>query len=235
MGLTRYLAATAGELSICKSINFPVAWMACHFSSGDTGLSNLPDALPQGSLVLLDDSSPFQDHDPQKIAKQLLTLSDTLNPKGYILDFQRRDSIENKTIAEFLVQTLNCPVAVSDLYAESLSCPVFLSAPPLWTPLKDHIAPWSDREIWLEAVHTQEILTLTQDGCHREESLITDEPLPYNHKQLHCQYDFSLTENRAIFTLRRTEGELLSLLSTAETIGIATVISLYQQTKNSTL
>ena len=233
MGLTRFLAATAGELSECKSIAFPIAWMACHFSSSGAGISNLPQTLPRGSLILLDDSMPFQDHDPQKIAEQLLALSDSLHPKGFILDFQRQNSEENKTLAKFLAQTLPCPVAVSDLYAESLSGPVFLSTPPLWAPLKDHIVPWSNREIWLEAVHTQEVLTLTQDGCHREETIVTDEPLPYKNEQLHCQYDFCLEKDRAVFTLRRTEQELSSLLHSAESFGITTAISLYQQTKSS--
>lgn len=233
MGLTRFIALTAGEFSRCACLNFPVAWMACHFSPYHTGLSNLPEQLPQGSLIMINDSAPIYNHDSHKITQQLQHLLQDLQPKGFVLDFQRPDFPENKALAEHLVNVLPCPVAVSDLYAQGLSCPVFLSAPPLAVPLDRHIKPWKDREIWLEAVLTQETLTLTGVGCDREETFLTSDPLPYCHQTLHCQYDFVLEENQAVFTLRRTETELSSFLRCAESLGITTAISLYQQMQNS--
>ena len=233
MGLTRFMALTAGELSRCNRLNFPVAWMACHFSPYHTGLSNLPEQLPPGSLIMINDSAPPYNHDSHKIAQQLQRLQQDLQPKGFVLDFQRPDFPENKALAEHLVDTLPCPVAVSDLYAQGLSCPVFLSAPPLAVPLDRHIKPWEGQEVWLEAVLSQETLTLTKDGCSREETFLTPDPLPHFNQKLHCQYDFTLEQSQAIFILRRTEQELYDLLHCAENMGITTAISLYQQMKNS--
>ena len=70
MGIPHYLAMTAAEFSA----NMPqkdTAWMACHFSSCSHGLSNLPEELPSGALLILDDSTPMECHDPETVKRQL--------------------------------------------------------------------------------------------------------------------------------------------------------------------
>ena len=43
-----------------------------------TGLSNLPKALPPGSMVILDDITPIHGHDAEAIAAQLRPLVEAL-------------------------------------------------------------------------------------------------------------------------------------------------------------
>ena len=82
MTIARYLAMTGAEMA--GNAVFPdyAAWMACHFSPGGKGLSNLPKGLPPGSLLILDDSTPIQDHDPERIAAELGSCMERLNARG---------------------------------------------------------------------------------------------------------------------------------------------------------
>ena len=71
MTLPMHLAMTAAELACCDSLPSHPAWMACHFSPYGTGLSNLPEHLPEGALLILNDRTPVFGHDPQVICAQL--------------------------------------------------------------------------------------------------------------------------------------------------------------------
>ena len=81
-----FLAQTAWEAtraSVPKR-----AYMACHFSSGSKGLSNLPTALPTGSILLVDDSIPPAQHDPEVVAGQLREIITQFSLAAVLLDFQ---------------------------------------------------------------------------------------------------------------------------------------------------
>jgi hypothetical protein len=71
MGLPLNLAMTASEIAGVCPLPKDFAWMACHFSPDGEGLTNLPDYLPDGSLLILNDSIPCGDHDIRHISKQL--------------------------------------------------------------------------------------------------------------------------------------------------------------------
>ena len=71
MPIAHYLAMTAAEMAGNSVLPDRMAWMACHFSPSGVGLSNLPHWLPPGSLLILDDSTPIHDHDPQRVASEL--------------------------------------------------------------------------------------------------------------------------------------------------------------------
>ena len=149
---------SASELSAAEALPQNIAYMGCHFSSSGSGLSNLPHKLMPGAMVIIDDAMPPQGHDPELIAKQLTILATDMDISCFLLDFQRPNIAEAQTIANFLAQALPCPVGITPAYAANLTCPVFLPPPPLHVPLKKHIAPWKEREIWLElATETFEI------------------------------------------------------------------------------
>ena len=227
MVLPLYLAQTSLEMA-GNSLPAHPAYMACHFSSGSPGLSNLPVSLPAGAMLILDDSTPMADHDPELIGKQL---SDTIRQHGcesLLLDFQRKDIPGQQELATLLNDSLPCPVGVSEIYAERLSCPVFLPPVPPDKPLRDYLAPWQGREIWLEAALEGITLTLTEAGCSIE--ALYDFPEDgLRDDQLSCHYTVETTADSAIFRLWRTRQDLDALLATAETQGVAKAIGLWQE------
>lgn len=227
MGIPHYLAMTAAELSHCTPA-FPTAWLACHFSAYHPGLSNLPISLPPGSLLVLDDSAPMANHDPEVIETQLRQCVQALNCQGLLLDFQRPDNPAARALAERLTQSFPCPVGVSHLYAQGRNCPVFLPPPPLHSPLSDHLQPWKGREIWLEAALEQEHLTLTKAGCQiSSASEIPENGFP--DEKLHCHYRAQILEDAVQFTLWRTQTDLEGLLAEAEGLGVTLAVGLWQE------
>lgn len=229
MAIRPFLAMTAAEIRSISPLPDRIGWMACHFSPYSTGLSNRPKGLPAGSLLIVNDITPIHGHDPEVVAAQLLETVESCGCHGVLLDFQRPDSMETEQMAAFLANALPCPVTVSDLYAGSLSCPVFLSPLPHHIPLKEHIAPWLGREIWLEVAMDAEKILITDSG-----STVT--PLPYFHdtcghrdEALHCHYRVELLEDSARFTFWRSSEDIDTLLEEAESLGITTAVGLYQE------
>lgn len=230
METLRYLAMTAAEFAAADPLPPKIGWMACHFSPYGTGLSNLPASLPPESLLILNDRVPLCGHDPQRIAAQLQQAVETLSCSTVLLDFQRRDDPQLQKLAAFLTASLSCPAAVSDAYADKLTCPVFLSPCPHHTPLAEHIAPWQGRELWLDLAADAETITLTKDGS----DIL---PLPLGEipegghwdEGLHCHYFTQTGDDFARFTLWRTREDLEALAKEAEELGIGTLVGLYQE------
>lgn len=230
MEIQTFLAMTAAEICQCPAISKKIGWMACHFSSSGPGLSNVPQNLPSGSLLILDDSTPLYGHDPQIIATQLRSCLENLDCQSLLLDFQQPKTEDAVLLVRHLIQSLPCPVAVSAGFAAEQDCPVFLPPLPHHVPLAAHIAPWQGRELWLELALDSEIITLTESGC-------TVTPLPsgelfvggHPEKALHCHYRIELSDNAAKFTLWRTAEDLRELLAEAENLGISTAVGLYQE------
>ena len=87
MGLIRNFAMTPEEMASVRPLPAGAAWMSCHFAP--EGLRDLPETLPEGSLLILDDSIPLTDQDPQKILDQLTTAIGRLRCQALLLDFQK--------------------------------------------------------------------------------------------------------------------------------------------------
>ena len=226
MSLPVYLARTAAEFGPALPRN--CAYMACHFSPYGTGLSNLPRALPEGSLLILNDRIPAQGHDAMYITEQILELVEEFGCNGVLLDFQRENS-ETSNIAKKLTEALPCPVGVTERYAEDLDCPVFLM-PPVYQPLSKTLEKWPGREIWLELGCVTQVLTVTKDGCR------VSPMLPYDGsegrfyaQELACRYTTELQEDAAIFTMSRNRECLKELLLQAEGLGVTRAVGLYQE------
>lgn len=230
MPIQPFLAMTAAEIRDSSSFPGKIAWMACHFSPYGTGLSNLPASLPPNSLLILNDRTPIQGHDPNLIFQQLSDCISSLGCRGLLLDFQRPGYQEMVHLIKHLTEALSCPVIVSDLYAKNENCPVFLSPVPPSVSLEEHIAPWTGRDIWLEIALDGEVIDLTEKGAQ-----VTSLPHPdqdrqgFSEKNLHCHYHITLEEDSAKFTLWRTREDLDQLLAEAESIGIAAAVGLYQE------
>ena len=230
MALPVYLAMTAAEVQGRGDCPRHMAWMACHFSSYGTGLSNLPPELPKGSLLILNDRIPVQGHDPQEVAAQLAQLSEDISAGGVLLDFQRPFDLQTQTIVRAVVQALPCPAAVTENYAAELNCAVFIDAPKAYHPLTTLTEKWKGRQLWLEASFSHGTVTVTQDGSVYEPDTTFPDGLPVHREQkLHCSYCIEKGEKQTRFHFKRTAEDLAALLEEAETLGITKAIGLYQE------
>ena len=228
MGIPLYLAMTAAELHCCTTPPAHIAWLSCLFSPYGTGLSNIPKQLPPDSLLILSDRTPVCGHDPGLIKAQLLEAIDKFHCCGVLLDFERPLQNDTESIVKELL-TLPCPVAVSEAYAVSPECPVFLpSIPPHMRP-KDYLAPWLGREIWLEAAADTTIIDVTEKGSTLQTCPPDITPCgKFRDDDLSCHYDIAISDS-ARFTLKRTAEDIQSLLVQAEKWGIAKAVGLFQE------
>lgn len=225
-----YLAMTAAEMERCTSLPHRLAYMACHFSPYGAGLSNFPEILPPGAILILNDRTPICGHDCEKIGEQLVQITQEFECSSILLDFQRPGEKETDTLCKHLVQSLPCPVGVSHLYAGKLSCPVFVPPLPLGETLSDHLSPWTGREIWLDMAEEAINYIITP-----ESSIPMPCPPPQGDtmicEELHCRYQIHTFSNRAEFTLHRSRDRMIPLMEEASTLGVTKYIGLYQQLK----
>jgi len=225
----KFLAKCPAEFREKLDMTCASAWMACHFSLADRGITNLPEALPPGSLLILDDQIPIHGHDCDRIRSQLAEAVESYSCPAVLLDFERLDALETAALVDVLEDALPCPVIVPAAYGKGRNCPVFLPPVPPDTFLSEYLAPWEGRSIYLEAALGGEVLTLTEKGASRSPLGLPDVPAEgFADSALHCHYTVRIQENTARFSLWRTPEDLQALLDAAEALGVATV-GLYQE------
>ena len=227
MALPLYLAQTAAEMA-GNPLPRNTAFLSCRFSPGGQGLSNFPEGLPPCSILILDDSTPMEGHDPRVITEQLNEAVSRLGCEALLLDFQRPGNTGQEELTKMFTQSLPCPVAVSELYAGELDCPVFLPPLPPDKCLSEYLMPWAGREIWLEAALEGITLTLTEAGCSVE-ALYDFPEEGMEEDTLHCHYTVETVAESAIFRLWRTKADLENLLKEAEALNITKAIGLWQE------
>ena len=225
-----YLAATIREMEMFAPKK--AAYLSCHFSPSGQGLSNMPDSLPQDSLLLLDDSMPVCGHSPAIVVKQLRDLAERFDLKAILLDFQGEKDTQLRNMAQAIIQGVPCPVAVTESYAKDLGCPVFLSAPSVDTVLEKHLEIWLKQGVFLEIAPCKLRLEITENGCRKIPLPFGDrESFPLYHEKLCCHYDVEVFSDRAVFTLMRTKEDLAALADQALALGVLGAVGLYQELK----
>ena len=221
-----FLAVTGQEMAAFRPAQ--TAYMACHFSAGGVGLSNMPRALPEGSILLLDDSMPVQGHDPEVVTRQLNALVKAFSVRAVLLDFQREKTEEMDNMAAAILQSCTCTAGVTEQYAAGLHCPVFLPPPPVNKPLKEHLRPWLKRGVFLEIAPEALQITVTKDGS-KAISLPPVTFLPLEDNRLHCHYNVEVFPEKAVFTLSRTREDLDALAREAHELDVLGTVGLYQE------
>lgn len=224
-----FLAQTRREMT--ESSSHRIAYMALHFSPYANGLSNIPAELPKGSLLLLDDSMPPENHDPRIVTEQLTELVNRVAPAGVLLDFQRPATQALKAMAAGIARVLPCPVGVTETYATDLGCPVFLPPPPVNRALEEYLKPWRKQGIYLEIAPECVTVTVTNSGSNTVPGPIV-QGLPLEDKMLHCHYNVEVFPDRAVFTMCRYREDLASLVRKAETMGVLGCVGLYAELQN---
>lgn len=229
MAIPIYFAMTAAELSSCTAFPTHVAWMACHFSSSNKGISNLPEALPAGSMLILDDSFPPNGHDPALVRKQLHEAAHTFRCSSILLDLQRPKNQETAAIIAAIVQDPPCPVGLPPDYARP-GLPILLPPVPLDTPIEAYLAPWTGAEIWLELAPECAGSRIDATGCA---PVLPPCPrdTPWWDEQLHCHYAMALAPDHIDLFLHRTAEDIPGLLTQGKALGITKAVGLWQELK----
>lgn len=230
MGLPLILAMTAAEISAAQTFPENLAWMACQFSSCGQGLTNLPTFLPPGAVLILNDRFPCQGHSPDLVAQQLRRVIGELGCESVLLDFQRPPEPESEAMARTLLQALPCPVVISESYGAALDCPILLPPGPLHLPPERYLAPWKDREIWLEAALCQEHAAVTERGTSFASRFPTDHlEGGFYDDTLCCHYRTELRDGEIRFTLFDTRDSLVKKLEKSHALGVTRAVGLYQE------
>jgi hypothetical protein len=225
-----YLAMTGAEFAACRVYPQKIGWMACHFSPYCTGLSNVPSSLPPHSLLIVNDITPIHGHDPERIRDALQDLISAFQCDGILLDFQREGSEEAMQLAKKLLD-LPTGVCVSEKYAKKLTCPVFLSPPPIRKRLDEYLSPWQDREIWLEAALSREVVEVTQKRISIQ-PWEGDPEASHRDIDLCCHYGITAQQHCTKFHLQRTQEDLSEMLNAAAGMGVTRAVGLYQELKD---
>ena len=161
-----YFALTAGELAAWEGEN--AAWMACRFASGSDGLSNLPDKLPPNSLLILNDQTPAQQHNPARIQKELQETLEKFGCPGLLLAFERKPTESSEAIAKAAAKAaedLGIFCAVPESYLDcGKDAALFL---PMPAPLSEPDFPHS-RPLVLELAPRGLCLQITEKGAKEE-------------------------------------------------------------------
>lgn len=230
MAFPQYLAMTGAEYANAPVHPPHLGWMALHFSAYGTGLSNFPPTLPENAMLLVNDRTPISGHDPHLISQQLQQITQEQNCACVLLDFQRPGCPETQAVVEAVLHTLSCPVGVSEHYANGVSSPVFLPPVPLRTPISDHLAPWKDREIWLETTNMGEEVTITPEGTQTRllQPLESPKDAHYEERFL-CHYTIEVADRCIRFRLFRTPEDQEALRTAAQSLYVTKTIGLYQE------
>ena len=234
MAIPHYLAMTAAEMETASPLPKRAAWMACHFSPYSTGLANLPEQLPEGCMLILNDRTPIHKHDPERIAEELKTVLERFHCCGLLLDFQNPGSGETAALARYLAENLNCPLGISQEYQVDKAA-VFLSDVPPTIPLEDYLKPWQGQTVWLETALEGQTITLTEKGAAFETNTAQDFLPAHADAALHCHYHIRQEENALVFHTWRTPEDLKSMLAEAEALGVTLAVGLYQELKQSAI
>ena len=212
-----YVAVTPKEIQ--NASGQALAWMSCRFDPKGKGLTNLPEQLPKGSLILVDDLHPICGHEPNLVTRQLKQLCQRLQPCGIVLDLQRPKSTAACNMVRAIAQIKN--VAVSEEYARELDCPVFLTA-PMGKKLPGLLTPWKGQEIWLDVPMGQGIMHQGRFTAQQGTALCT-----WQWDRFLCCGYAKAGENA--YTLCRNKAMLPRLLEEAARLGVTKVLVLYSE------
>ena len=231
MALPLYLAMTAWEFDTDPLPALP-AYMACHFSLYGRGIQDLPQSLPEGCLLILDDRIPAWRQDPKQVAEELHSAVAEHGCSGLLLDFQRPGDQLIRDIIRNITDTLPCPVAVTEAYAEDAGCAVLVGSPLPNQPLSSKTARWNGRELWLEAAPETIRYTVTREESKGEYICQEEGNYPHRDLRLCCRYRIELKPDMAVFTIQRSREDLQKLMEQAEKLGFTRAVGLYQQLRS---
>ena len=71
MVLPLNLAMTPSEIEKASDLPPRIAWMSCHFCPFTEGITGIPESLPEGAMLIVDDRQSCAAHSPDLVVQQL--------------------------------------------------------------------------------------------------------------------------------------------------------------------
>ena len=222
MAFQRILAMTEAEIRNHSTPPSDYACLGCHFSP-EGHLVGLPDSLPSGCGLVIDDRNPITD------SAVVTAALDNLVPDYVILDFQYPPEKASLEFAAALAQTKWRTVMPPE-YAKGQDCPLFLPPVPPHVPIEEYLKPWKGREIWLELALDGAVITITAQGCQIEPMLHAQIPDgAFADSMLHCHYIISQQEDSLQFRCGRNLQDVEDMLHTPLPPNLKRAVGLFRE------
>ena len=226
MGIPQYLAMTDSEIAANAHIPPQLARMGCHFS--EDGLAGLPQTLPGGTLLVLDDRVPMAAQDPGRILSQLSKALEKFACTGLLLDFQQEKNEPQQELVRLLARKLTVPLAAPPAYAAE-GCRLFLPPVAADQTIEETLHPWAGKRIWLDTAPAAVRLDLTKQGCTRTPLPRVPKPGRFEDANLCCRYSIAAVTDGFQFALYRDRSCIPPLLERAAELGAELAVGLWQE------
>lgn len=234
MSIPLFLAITAQEFPNLLSQPQKTAWMSVHFSSSGPGLSNLPHEIPQGSLIILDDQTPWSGHSIETVCREMVALLLMTRAYGLLLDFERPVEPEVVLLSRALCQCcreVGCVMGAPESYAVNPDTAIFISPLPCQVPLERLRIP--GRKLWLDASPTAYQLHISAHsatGRSAEPGYISaGEPAAFTDQALCCQYRSWLSGDGIDVLLYHTTQTIEEMLEKSNADFIQLAVGLHRE------
>lgn len=228
MEIPWFPAITQEEIRQMSTLPAQFAWMACHFDPNGNGIIDLPETLPPGCILILNDQIPYNGHSGEIIAQKLKECAQKWRLNGILLDFERPIPEEQKETARMLVNTLPCPVVCGqDTEIEGLIS--LIQMPPLLENPKKYFQ--RKKGAWLELQKQAVNFCIEKDGCKSDSVEVPQMEIikGLQDNELYVHYHFTVNTENADLLLWRDRQDREKIMELAKEAGIDTIIGLYQE------
>ena len=192
--------------------------MAAQFSMSGPGLTGLPEAYPNGALLILTDQNPPLGHDPERICAELAQALEKCAWAGVLLDFEREPAgLSRAVCAGALAAAAEYGrfCAMPEPYAADLpGAALFVPAPPLLASPEAAGRP----RLW-ELAPRAIRLRLCESGCRPETAEDLWEGEARVDEATALSYIARADGAEAELLIRDTRRSLLRLLGEPGTLG----------------
>lgn len=232
MEIPFYLAMTPCEIRQADDVPGHLSWMSAHFSKENELLCNLPENLPENSILVIDDAFPISEHNSALILEQLKMILNNSDLIEILLDFQREYNPKLKAFSAEVAGAFPNRVAVTPNYDNGKTI-VFLPPAPPNIPIQQYLVPWRDRDTWLDLTMSKLAMRIKQNSVIMEDTCEVGK-CPHISPELSTHYGITATNEEILIQFQRTKDDCNMLLQKAAEFGVTRGIGLYQEFINKT-
>lgn len=234
MSIPFFLAISAREFPLFSELPPNIAWMSAHFSSSGSGLSNLPQNLPEGSLLILDDQTPWEGHSTEMVCREVVESLLKSKASGLLLDFERPVTPETALLTTALSQCcreIGVMLGAPESYAAEEDTAIFISPLPCQTP--PELLYQKNRKLWLDVsagAYLLHIAALGATGQAADQRSFPDGSYPeFIDPVLHCSYRSRPNAGGIDILLSHSRESIDTLLTALDEQVVQLAIGLYRE------